>query len=132
MLRRTLLCAVFTCPAAWLRLPAAQGLQALLTLLWAMPRRTALPLWRPAGGGFGAGTGRAVFALCLSLALSAALGRAASWLAPPPPLDGWARALCQLSGCMAQAYLILRVQRTGRRHYALCPMALALFIACTR
>ena len=128
MLRRTLLCAVFACPlAAWKMLPAF-CFQALYTLIW-VPRLPVRPLWAGASGGFSAGLGRAAFSLCMALA-----GGSIAWalclrLLPLPlaPLFG---ALCLLTGILCQATLIWHVQRTGRRHYAACLFALALFIAC--
>lgn len=128
MLRRTLLCAVFACPLALWKLLPALAFQAVYTLLWVPPRRARFA-WAGASGGLSAGLGRAAFALCQGLALSAAARALCARLLPAAALPA-ASALCLLTGILCQAALIWRIQRAGRPHYAACLPALALFIAC--
>ena len=132
MLRRTLLCAVFACPLALWRLLPAFAFQALYTLCFVTPRHAHRALWPRFSRGPGVGWGRAALALCVGLGAASALHMTLTRLpiAPHPGLSAALRALCVLTGCLLQAQIILRVQRTGRRHYAACLCALAVFIAC--
>lgn len=123
LLRRTLLCAVLACPLALYSLPAAWGLRALWALL-IMPRGPAAPaLWRQRQTPW-AGLRRAMVSLTPALAAEAALYR----LSAAPAFH----ALTALTGVLIQAVLILRAQKTGGRHLAVCLISIAVFIACTR
>ena len=116
MLRRTLLCAVLACPLAAWRLEAAWSLQAIFAFisyreepaLWFAARASNTRL-------------RGIITLLPSLALQAGLMKIAHW-----PV------LIALTGILAQASLILRAQKPGRRSLAACLISLLVFIACTR
>ena len=132
MTRRTLLCAVFACPLAFWSLPAALLCQLMFTLTCLLPHHRQKKLWAKPSGGFRAGLGRALYALCLAAALTALLHFAAKRCSLSTAIMPVFRILSMLSGILLQASLIYRTKRTGRLHLAACLPAMLLFIACTR
>ena len=116
MLRRTLLCAVLACPLAVWRLEAAWIAQGIISFL---PAKEQPGLWyqNPSPGR----RWRALLAFCPALALQAALAKGTDM-----PV------LIALTGVLAQAGLLLRMQKTGRRSLAACLISVAVFIACRR
>ena len=128
MLRRTLLCAVLACPLAAGRLPWALALQAVWSLgsaqlcpesTWYAPVRKKT-LRR-----------RVLFSVCAACACTAAAYKLCAALFSPAAAPLY-QALSFVTGALLQAFLLLRVQKAGRRHLLACLPLLAIFIAYTR
>ena len=116
MLRRTLLCAVLACPLAIWRLEAAWLLQGVFSLV---PIKEQRSLWyKKTAAGYRL---RSLIAFFPALALQAAL----TGMTNQP-------VLIALTGILAQASLILGIQKTGRRSLAACLISIAVFIAYRR
>lgn len=116
MLRRTLLCAVLACPLAAWRLEAAWIAQLIFSVIPVKEQRSS---WYKKASF--QERWRGLIALCPAVALQAALAGITDQ-----------RVLITLTGSLAQASLLLRMKKTGRRSLAACLISLLVFIAYTR
>ena len=111
MLRRTLLCAVLACPLAAVRLPLALALQAVWSLgsAWLHPKTAWYARTRNKGL-----MRRTAFSLCGAFACAGAAYSLCLTVLGPENAPIY-QTLSFLSGLMAQASLLERAKKAGRR-----------------